>query len=36
MHQDLRWHEYQRMPTAGEFDILLQEVDSDPTGIFFG
>ena len=36
MHRDLRWHAYQRMPAAGEIDILLQEVDSDPTGIFFG
>ena len=35
-HRDLRWHEYQRMPTARRFDTLLQEVDSDPTGIFFG
>ncbi|HEU5153259.1 MAG TPA: DUF3024 domain-containing protein [Gemmatimonadales bacterium] len=35
-HRDLRWHEYQRRPKAKEFDILLQEVDSDPTGIFFG
>jgi len=34
--RDLRWHEYRGMPTAGEFDILLQEVVSDPTGIFFG
>ena len=33
-HRDLRWHEYQRLPSAGEFGILLQEVDSDPTGVF--
>lgn len=35
-HRDLRWHEYQRLPTAGEFEILLREVDSDPTHIFWG
>jgi DUF3024 family protein len=35
-HSDLRWHTYQRLPTAGEFDILLREVDKDPTHIFWG
>ena len=24
------------LPTAGEFETLLQEVDSDPTHIFWG
>ena len=35
-HRDLRWHKYEPMPSARSFDILLHEVDSDPTGIFFG
>ena len=35
-HRDLRWHTYQRLPTAAEFDILLREVDADPTQIFWG
>ena len=35
-HRDLRWHAYEPMRTAGGLDRLLQEVDSDPTGIFFG
>ena len=35
-HRDLRWHEYQARPTARSFDALLEEVDADPTGIFWG
>jgi hypothetical protein len=35
-HRDLRWHTYEPMPSARTFESLLQEVDSDPTGIFFG
>ena len=35
-HRDLRWHEHQRLPAAGEFDLLLHEVDADPTHIFWG
>ena len=23
-HRDLRWHEYQRLPAAGEFGVLLK------------
>lgn len=36
LHRDLKWHEYRRLPAAGEFDILLREVDEDPTHIFWG
>jgi len=35
-HRDLRWHRYERRPSARAIEILLREVDSDPTGIFFG
>ena len=35
-HRDLRWHGYHRVPTAGEFEVLLREVDADPTCIFWG
>lgn len=31
-----RWHEYLDVEPTSRFDILLQEVDKDPTGIFFG
>lgn len=35
-YHDLRWHQYQRRPTARAFKALLSEVDADPTGIFWG
>jgi hypothetical protein len=35
-YRDLKWHEYQRRPTAQSFAKLLDEVDRDPTGIFWG
>jgi DUF3024 family protein len=35
-HRDLRWHIYQALPTASSFSDLLDEVDADPTGIFWG
>ena len=35
-HRDMRWHRYERKPCARAFETLLREVDSDPTGIFFG
>jgi len=35
-HRDCRWHEYQALPAARSFDQLLDEVDADPTGIFWG
>ena len=35
-HRDFRWHTYQALPTASSFAELLDEVDADPTGIFWG
>ena len=35
-HRDLRWHTYQLLPAASSFSRLLDEVDADPTGIFWG
>jgi len=31
-----RWHKYYDLEPTEEFDLLLQEVDKDPTGIFWG
>jgi len=35
-HRDLRWHSYEALPAAPSFEKLLDEVASDPTGIFWG
>ena len=35
-HRDAKWHSYSEQPSARHFDELLDEVDSDPTGIFWG
>ena len=35
-HRDLRWHSYEALPAARSFDRLLDEVATDPTGIFWG
>jgi len=35
-HRDLRWHAYVALPEARTFEKLLDEVASDPTGIFWG
>lgn len=35
-HRDRRWHEYEALPKSRRLDRLLQEVDADPTGIFWG
>ena len=35
-HRDVRWHAYQAMPAAPRLAQLLEEVDADPTGIFWG
>lgn len=35
-HRDLRWHAYAALPEARTFEKLLDEVASDPTGIFWG
>jgi hypothetical protein len=34
--RDLRWHEYQPLDEADDFDALLGQVDADPTCIFWG
>ena len=35
-HRDLKWHAYQALPVSRSFARLLEEVDADPTGIFWG
>lgn len=35
-HRDLCWHSYDALPTAPNFQKLLDEVAADPTGIFWG
>jgi hypothetical protein len=35
-HSDLRWHSYEALPAASSLAELLDEVDDDPTGIFWG
>ena len=35
-HRDRRWHAYEALPEASSFAKLLNEVDEDPTGIFWG
>jgi hypothetical protein len=35
-HRDLRWHAYQALPRSPHLARLLDEVDVDPTGIFWG
>ena len=35
-HRDRRWHAYQALPGAARLSTLLDEVDRDPTGIFWG
>jgi hypothetical protein len=31
-----KWHEYHEAKSTSRFEVLLKEVDEDPTGIFFG
>ncbi|MCL4476499.1 MAG: DUF3024 domain-containing protein [Nitrospirae bacterium] len=31
-----RWHKYEGLPPTREIDKILAEIDSDPTGIFWG
>jgi len=31
-----KWHVYDEIEPATDFESLLQEVDDDPTGIFWG
>ncbi len=35
-HRDMRWHSYEALPAASSLAELLDEVDADPTGIFWG
>lgn len=35
-HRDQRWHAYRARPASSSFARLLDEVDADPTGIFWG
>ena len=35
-HRDSNWHAYQALPASSSFAKLLDEVDADPTGIFWG
>src|SRR5688572_12662767 len=34
--RDLKWRAYQPLPSARDFDTLVDEVSLDPTGIFWG
>ncbi len=34
--RDLKWRSYAPRPTARTFSALFEEVQRDPTGIFFG
>ena len=34
--RNLHWHVYDRTQPASRIDTLLNEVDADPTGIFWG
>lgn len=31
-----RWHEYEFLAPSRKFEVLLKEVERDPTGIFWG
>jgi len=31
-----KWHEYLDLESNHDFDVLLEEVNEDPTGIFWG
>ena len=31
-----KWHLYDQIPPAADFGRILQELDTDPTGIFWG
>ncbi len=34
--RDLKWHRYKPRPEARSFQVLLNEVEKDPTCIFWG
>jgi len=31
-----KWHLYLGIPPNADFDVLLKELDKDPTSIFYG
>jgi len=31
-----KWHLYREIPPTADFDVLLMELDKDPTGVFYG
>ena len=31
-----KWHIYEPLPPTADFGVVLQEIKSDPTGIFWG
>ena len=34
--RNLKWHFYEEIEPTPDFDLLIKEVDRDPTGIFWG
>jgi hypothetical protein len=36
MFRDLKWRAYEPLPTSADLGELVEEMDRDPTGIFFG
>ena len=34
--RNTKWHDYEHIDAAEDFEALLLEVDQDPTGIFWG
>lgn len=34
--RNCRWHVYDRLPPTKDLDLVLAEIDRDPTGIFWG
>lgn len=36
MRADLRWHSYEPLATARTLDKVLEEIDADPYGCFWG
>lgn len=34
--RNLRWHIYEHIPPARDLKVLVEEVERDPTGIFWG
>ena len=34
--RNAKWHVYDNLPSSANFERVLKEIDSDPTGIFWG